>query len=116
MSIINDVKDELALEINISRAKTKADSLKAMTIGVYDQMVNTFNSGSTMFWNSQDATPQEIADELGTNASGIFYLHARLGEVLALIDPSSIADGLSVVGEFTQNEDGSITVIPTPGE
>jgi len=116
MSIINDVKNDLAVDISVTRAKTKADSLKAMTVGIYDSMVSTFNQGSVMFWNSQDATPQDIADQLGTNASGIFYLHARLGEVLSLVDPSGIAEGLSVVGEFTQNGDGTVTVIPPSGE
>ena len=117
MNIINNLQDELQpVQSSITIAKDKANSLRAMTIGVYSQMVQTFNEGSNMFWNSQDATPQEIADELGTNASGIFYLHARLGEVLALIDQTSIANGLSVVGQFTQNEDGSITVIQQSGE
>jgi hypothetical protein len=116
MSIINDVKNDLAVDISVTRAKTRADSLKAMTVGIYDNMVNTFNQGSLMFWDSQDATPQEIANQLGTNASGIFHLHARLGELLAMVDQESVQLGLSKVGQFTQNEDGTITVIQSSGE
>jgi hypothetical protein len=117
MNIIEEIQNELAGHPNnVTRSKTKADSLKAMTIGVYNQMVQTFNEGSYMFWASQDASPQEIADSLGTSASGIFYLHARLGEVLSLVDPSGIAEGLSVIGQYAQNQDGSITVIPPSGE
>jgi hypothetical protein len=114
MTIINNIQNELNEAISIPKAKTRADSLKAMTIGVYEQMVQTFNQGSKTFWNSHDVSPQEIADYLGTNASGIFYLHARLGELLADVDPSAISAGLSAVGTFNQNEDGTITVTSVP--
>lgn len=114
MTIINNLKDELGSSNNIDRAKTKADTLKAMTVGVYDQIVSSFNDGAMQFWASQDATPQEIADQLGTNASGIFYLHARLGELAALIDPTAIQRGLNAVGTYDNNSDGSITVTSVP--
>lgn len=116
MTIINDLESQLNTENTITRAKTRADTLKSMTIGVYTQMASAFNGGAMLFWDSQDATPQEIADQLGTNASGIFYLHARLGELLATVDPTSVQLGLSKVGQFTQNADGTITVIQPSGE
>lgn len=115
MTIINNLESELSSENTITRAKTKADTLKSMTVGVYNQMASAFNGGALLFWDSQDATPQEIADQLGTNASSIFHLHARLGELLAMVDPESVQLGLSKVGQFTQNEDGTITIIPPSG-
>ena len=51
MTIINNIQNELNEAISIPKAKTRADSLKAMTIGVYEQMVQTFNQGSKTFWN-----------------------------------------------------------------
>jgi hypothetical protein len=60
------------------------------------------------------ATPEEIAEELGTDAKEVFYLHARLGELIALVKPEAIAEGLGVVGDFTMNEDGTVTVLPPP--
>ena len=114
MTIINNLKDELVSPNSINRAKTKADTLKAMTVGVYDQIVSSFNDGAMQFWASEDATPQEIADQLGTNASGIFYLHARLGELVALVDPASIQRGLSAIGTYDNNADGSITITSVP--
>jgi len=117
MSIISNIQNELqGNQVEIIRAKTKADTIRNTTVAIYESMKEAFNQGSTMFWASEDATPEDIAAYLGTNASGIFYLHARLGEVLALVDPSGIAEGLSVVGEYTQNGDGSITIIQPSGE
>lgn len=114
MTIINNLQSELSENNSTTRAKTKADSLKNMTVGVYEQIVNSFNEGAVKFWGSQDATPQEIANELGPNASGIFYLHARLGELAALIDPTAIQRGLNAVGTYDNNTDGSITVTSVP--
>lgn len=114
MNIINNLQNELSIENSTSRAKTKADSLKSMTVGVYEQIVSTFNEGAVKFWGSQDVTPQEIANELGPNASGIFYLHARLGELAALVDPADIQRGLNVIGTYDNNSDGSITVTSIP--
>ena len=114
MSIIDNLQDSLNPSSATVRAKTKADKLKTATVNTYRNMLSTFIDGAENFWNSQDATPQEIADQLGTEASGVFYLHARLGEVLALVDPTTVSETLSIVGEFTQNGDGTVTVIPPP--
>ena len=73
-------------------------------------MVSAFNDGSVFFWTNSEATPQEIADELGTDAKEVFELHGKLGTLLSEIDPSAIASGLAVVGSFTYNEDGTITI------
>jgi len=92
-----------------------AQRLVRMTKHTFDNIVNSFNEGARVFWsNRMGATPEEIAEELGTDAKEVFYLHARLGELIALVKPEAIAEGLSVVGNFTMNEDGSVTVIPPP--
>jgi len=98
-----------------SRAKFVADRLIDITRRTFGEMTVAFNEGAFLFWdNAGSASPEEIALELGTNASEIFYLHARLGELIASVKPELISDALSVVGEFTMNEDGSVTVIPPP--
>jgi hypothetical protein len=94
-------------------ASQAAKRLITITKRTYDQMVMAFNNGSELFWaNGMGATPEEVAEALGTDAQEVFYLHARLGEVLSLIRPEAIAQGVSVVGEFTMNEDGTVTVLP----
>lgn len=93
-----------------------AQRLKKMTKHTFDQIVNSFNEGSRLFWanNHAGATPEKIAHVLGSDAKEVFYLHARLGELIALVKPEAISDGLSVVGNFTMNEDGSVTILPPP--
>jgi hypothetical protein len=94
-----------------SAEKRAAREIIGMTKQVFEMMVSAFNRGSQTFWNNNDgATPQQIAAELGVDAREIFELHAQLGQLIATIKPDEITDGLSVVGEFEYNEDGSITV------
>lgn len=98
-----------------SRAKVVADRLIDITRRTFAEMTVAFNEGAFLFWNGNGgAEAPDIAAELGTNAAEIFYLHARLGELIASVKPELISDALSVVGEFTMNEDGSVTVIPPP--
>jgi hypothetical protein len=99
-----------------SRAKVVADRLVDITKRTFSDMTVAFNEGAFLFWNGNGgAEPTDIAAELGTNAAEIFYLHARLGELLALVKPDSITQALAVVGEFTVNDDGTVTVVvPEP--
>lgn len=98
------------LQEEFSEAYRSNMLLKRMTKNTYDQMVNAFNHGSELFWNNDQATPQEIANELGTDAKEVFELHGKLGTLLSEINPQAIASGLSVVGSFTYNADGTITI------
>lgn len=92
-----------------------AQRLIRMTKHTFDQMVNSFNELARIFWaNQMGATPEEIAVELGNNAQEVFYLHARLGELIALLKPEAIQEGASVVGYFQLNADGSVTILPPP--
>lgn len=96
-------------------AAQAAERLIRMTKNTYDQMVMAFNEGANVFWsNRMGATPEEVAAALGTDAKEVFFLHARLGELIGLVKPEAISEGLSVVGDFTMNEDGTVTVIPPP--
>lgn len=99
-----------------SRAKIVADRLVDITRRTFTDMSVAFNEGAFLFWNGNGgAEAVDIAAELGTNAAEIFYLHARLGEVLALVKPDSITEAMSVVGDFTINDDGTVTIIvPEP--
>ena len=89
-----------------------ANQLVNMTVRTYQQMVDSFNRGSVMFWqNPQGLTPDEIAAALGTNAQEVFALHYKLGQLIGSVKPEAIAEGFGLVGEFTYNEDGSVTVV-----
>jgi hypothetical protein len=110
MSILNE-ENKLAPSPN----EVAAEKLRQMTKFTFKLIVDSFNTGSKTFWAYQNGTtPSGIAESLGSDASEVFYLHARLGELIAIVKPEAIAEGLSVVGEFTQNQDGTITVVPPP--
>lgn len=94
-----------------------ANQLKQQARMAYNQLVQVFNSGSQMFWQNGRATPVEIAEALGTDGKEVFQLHGKIGALLAEISPAAIQPGLSVVGEFSYNNDGSVTVVlPTAPE
>jgi hypothetical protein len=97
-------------------AKMASRRLIMMTKNSFNQMVNNFNEGSRVFWqNPRGASPQDIAAELGTDAKEVFELHHKLGQLIGSVKPEAITEGVSLVGNFTMNEDGTVTVIvPEP--
>lgn len=98
-------------QIEVSKAKLAANRLIQMTRQTYSQMTQAFNTGSRVFWqNPNGATPAEIAAELGTDAAEIFQLHYALGQLIGGVKPESIAEGVAMVGDFTTNQDGTVTV------
>ena len=111
MSILDKNNDETP-----DPAKIAAADLIKITTQTYNQMVRAFNRGAEIFWtNGMGATPSEIAAELGTDAKEVFELHYKLGQLIATVKPEAIAQGSSLVGNFTMNEDGTVTVIyPEP--
>ena len=90
----------------------------AETKMTFRAILEAFNGGARIFWSNEHATPEQIAAALGTNAREVFELHAKLGRFIADIDPALIARGMSVVGQFEYNDDGTVTVlsVPSPAE
>ena len=109
MSILNkDINDRP------DPAKQAAIDLLRQAQHTFRMMSNNFNEGARKFWQNNDgATPEQIATELGTDAAEVFQLHAKLGALLSEVDPASVQHGLEVVGNFTINKDGTITILPT---
>jgi len=95
----------------ISQAQLAADMLIDQAKIIYQQITRGFNSGSKIFWNNDHGiSPQDIADKLGNNAKEVFELHYKLGQFIGSINPEAIAEGVAVVGNFTMNEDGTVTI------
>jgi hypothetical protein len=98
--------------------KTPAEiavSLKLQAKNVYNNMLGVFNRGSKMFWDNPNATPEQIALALGSDGKELFSLHYKLGQLISTIDATAISEGSSVVGQFTMNEDGTVTILPPSG-
>ena len=92
-----------------------AESLKLQAKTIYNNMLGVFNRGSKMFWDNTNATPEQIAAALGNDAKELFSLHYKLGQLISTIDPVAISEGSSVIGQFTMNEDGTVTILPPSG-
>lgn len=106
MSILN--RQEQPAEV--SPAVRAARQMVRQAKNTYDGLVGAFNEGARNFWSNPRATPQEIAAALGTDAKEVFELHGKIGAFLAEINPEAIAPGAAVVGQFTYNADGTVTV------
>jgi|688.fasta_scaffold04417_16 hypothetical protein len=88
-----------------------ANNIKGTTRQTFQMMTNAFNAGSKNFWNNPHSTPTQIAEALGTDAREVFELHYALGQLINSIKPESIQEGWDVIGQFTMNEDGTVTII-----
>ena len=105
------ILDRDTTPVQVPQAKMAANRLVQMTKQTYNQMVMAFNQGSQIFWNNpMGASPQDIADELGTDAKEVFELHYKLGQLIASVKPEAISEGANLVGQFTMNDDGTITI------
>ena len=96
---------------NKTEAEVAAEAIKMAGNNTYWSLVNQFNKTTNAFWSNSTLTPQQIADALGTDASAIFSLHYKLGEFIGLIDLAPIQESLEKIGQFTQNQDGTVTII-----
>lgn len=95
-----------------SQAISSAQEIVTQTRQTFDQMAQSFNDGAVLFWaNPYGVKPSEIVQYLGNSAGEIFRLHYALGQLLASIKPDSISLGLSLIGQFNINEDGTVTII-----
>ena len=91
-----------------------SESLKTQAKNIYNNMVGVFNRGSKMFWDNPNATPEQIAAVLGKDAKQLFELHYKLGQLISTVNAADISQGASVIGEFTMNEVGTVTILPAP--
>ena len=92
-------------------AEIAAKRLINMTKQIYNQMVQTYNQGTQIFWKNNNASASEVSTKLGNNAKEIFELHYKLGQLLSTIKPEDIASANALIGNFTMNDDGTVTVV-----
>ena len=105
MSILDNIGEN-------SISNQVANRIKNQTRQTFQNMVNAFNEGSKIFWqNPRGLTPTQIAEALGTDAREVFELHYALGLLINSIKPESIQEGWAAIGQFTMNEDGTVTII-----
>lgn len=91
-----------------------AEQLKQRARHTYQSLVHSFNQGAYVFWTNPLVSATDLAAALGSDAKEIFELHGKIGALLSTINPAAIAPGLSVVGQFTYNGDGTVTIVTPP--
>jgi len=87
-----------------------AEEIKHHTKQTFNNVVNSYVQGTKMFWQNSSASPSEIAEALGTDAKEIFELHYKLNEFINTIKSETTTSANSIIGNFTMNEDGTVTV------
>jgi len=107
MSILNQVTQPIQ-----PTAIMITGQMKAQARGTYNMLVRTFNEGAKNFWTNTHFSPAQLATALGKDGKELFELHAKIGQLLGSINPEAIAEGLSVVGQFSYGSDGTI-VLPS---
>lgn len=95
----------------VAPAARVANQLKQQTRMTYQQLVQAFNQGAQSFWKNPRVKPSEVAAALGADAKEVFELHGKIGALLATVSPEAIASGAAVVGQFSYNNDGTVTVV-----
>jgi hypothetical protein len=94
----------------IDPAVRVANQIKQQARMTFQQLVQAFNQGAKSFWSNPQVPAAEIAAALGADAKEVFELHGKIGALLATVKPEAIQPGISVVGQFTYNEDGTVTI------
>lgn len=92
-----------------------ASLLKLQAKNIYNNMLSSYSRGIKLFWDNATATPEEISAALGNDAKELFELHYRLGQLISSVDPIAVVSASSVIGQFTMNEDGTVTILPPSG-
>lgn len=110
MSILNENLNQNLPTIQEQQANIIANNLKNNAKFTFKTLCDKFDMTTRMFWDNPVVSPQEIATALGTDAKEIFLMHYALGQLLLSIKSDAIQQSLALIGQFTINEDGTVTI------
>lgn len=99
------------LDNKLTPAELAAQNMISTAKQTFDFIVRAFNNGSKNFWQNPTLTPEELALALGPDAKELFELHYKLSQLIYSIDPTKISNSLSIIGSFTMNDDGTVTIL-----
>jgi hypothetical protein len=89
-----------------------ADSIKNHSDRTLRVLVDSFNHSVNLLWKNPAASADSIVVSLGTDAKNILEDQARLGQFLNTLVPDRVKNSLESIGQYTPNEDGSVTIQP----
>jgi hypothetical protein len=94
----------------ITPAIRTAAQIKQNARATYQAMMNAFEQNTRLFWKNAQSSPSDLSSALGTDAAEVFALHAKLAAFLEEVKPGCTAEAMKLVGSFTSNADGTVTV------
>ena len=92
-------------------AKDRADSIRSQVKNTWHRVLMSHKRGMETLWGNlpEGTTPQDVIDELGTDAADVFALSASLAALIGTIDADAVVhvpEGVTV----TANADGTVTL------
>jgi hypothetical protein len=93
----------------INKAEQEAINLSTKSKVGLDMLKSNYEDSFMTLWANPNATPQEILDLYGTNASQLFVVSRATAMFIKSVDPSWTPPVSPK--EFTINEDGTVTII-----
>ena len=96
--------------MNITNTPDKiAIGIKLNAYSVLDFLKITHNTNMQIVWDNQEATPAEILNSLGKDASEIFKLSSALIDFIISIEPTF--QPKVPTKEYIINDDGTVTIV-----
>lgn len=94
-----------------SPAQDAADSIRLQIKSTWNRVLMSHQRGMASLWEDlpEGTTPQDVLDELGTDAADVFTLSTALATLIGTIDPDAVVgvpEGVTV----TVNDDGTVTL------
>lgn len=88
-----------------------AQAQKLLTGAPYNMFL-TWKSGVDLIWKNPKLTPAQVVATIGTSAVELFSMSADFAALLEKHNPGITAATIALIGAFTVNPDGSVTVTP----
>jgi hypothetical protein len=96
-----------------SISKAKLAEIDKMTVSALFVLKHCVTQGFNLVWKSQDATPQEVILEAGTNAVKMLEASAAAQKLIKKLDPTW-EYLIPQEWDTIKNTDGTATVVPKP--
>lgn len=105
MNILNEIQEQR------TDAQLVADELGRQIRSTWARCLSAHKRGMATLWSSlpEGVEPQDVIDELGTDAADVFALSAALAQLIATVDADAVVgvpEGVTV----TANPDGTVTL------
>ena len=114
MSILSQTNQIPTAEIRLAK---RIDRIKQNSAQFADQMFYTWKGSFDAIWNSDEFTPAQKIEALGTDAAELYQLSAQMVQFMITIFTgrrddlvAQIQASVASLPEFTINQDGTVTL------